>query len=356
MVDFIIVGRGLAATVMAHRLHQDHLSFHLIGPHAETNSSLVAGGIWNPIVFKRLTKSWLANDLVPELNRFYSACEKDLGQTLLCQRSLVKPFVEEQEKVLWTKKAAGELSDFLDPKIYTETSEQFVNCKISNAYGAVKQSGNINMAAFINGSAEFFKSSYHNELFEHALLTIEEDHVSYKGLKAKNILFCEGYLVKNNPYFNWIPLKPAKGEVFIIESNDLKLNNCIFNKNGFLMDLGNKRYKVGATYAWDDLTEEPTEAGASELHNKLKQLISCEYSLIKHEAGIRPSSIDRRPIIGTHPQYKNLFIFNGLGTKGVMLAPYFAKNFVNFYLEKESIHEEVNVKRFYKDYAATQCS
>ena len=122
------------------------------------------------------------------------------------------------------------------------------------------------------------------------------------------------------------------------------------------MDLGNKRYKVGATYAWDDLSEEPTEAGASELHNKLKQLISCDYNLIKHEAGIRPSSIDRRPIIGAHPQHKNLFIFNGLGTKGVMLAPYFAKNFVNFYLEKESIHEEVNVKRFYKDYAATQSS
>ncbi len=84
---------------------------------------------------------------------------------------------------------------------------------------------------------------------------------------------------------------------------------------------------------------------------KLAQLINCNYTILDQQAGVRPSSSDRRPIIGLHPEYNNLFIFNGLGTKGVMLAPYFAKKFVNFYLQKETLPPEVNVGRFYSLYA-----
>jgi glycine/D-amino acid oxidase-like deaminating enzyme len=87
------------------------------------------------------------------------------------------------------------------------------------------------------------------------------------------------------------------------------------------------------------------------LKSKLNSLINCNYNIISHLAGVRPSSIDRRPIIGAHPEYKNLFVFNGLGTKGVMLAPYFSENFVNFYLKNEPLMDDVNVKRFYSNYA-----
>ena len=118
----------------------------------------------------------------------------------------------------------------------------------------------------------------------------------------------------------------------------------------FIFKKNNSEFIVGSTYSWDNLNEKTTETAKTELINKLSQLISCNYQITSQLAGIRPSSSDRRPIIGPHPKFKNLFIFNGLGAKGVMLAPFLANNFVNFYLKKEDLIEDVNVNRFYSTY------
>jgi glycine oxidase len=350
MTDFIVVGRGLAASVIAHALHKKQLTFKIIGlPHL-SRSSLVAAGIWNPIVFKRLTKSWLADQTIPFLNEFYKSCEDLSGEKFITQRNLVKPFAEEQEKQLWQKKAKNELADFLDETIYTNTGTAFNGCLIPRQYGLVKQAGSIDLPVFLKASDAVFKDVLVSEEFNFDALKIEEDKILYKNIASKNIIFCEGHLVKNNPYFNWVPLKPVKGEVLSLQSAELVLNNSVLNKNGFIMDLGKNTYKAGATYEWSDLEETPTVKGLEELELKLKQLISSPYDVLIHEAGIRPSSIDRRPITGPHPNFKNLFIFNGLGTKGVMLAPYFANNFVNFYLQKQALNAETDVKRFYHLY------
>jgi glycine oxidase len=350
MIDFIIVGRGLAANVLMHSFRQQQISFKVVGNDQLSSCSKVAAGIWNPIVFKRLTKSWLAEELVKNLTSFYKTCEASLNTTLITQRPIIKPFTEEQEKQLWKKKSTNDLCDFLDRDIRSDIPDVLNHCNIPNQYGEVKQSGNLNVAEFLKASFLFFKDDFFSETFEYHQLQIQTDKVIYKTLEAKKIIFCEGHLVKHNPFFNWIPLKPAKGEILTIEAPELKLKNLIFNKNGFLMDVEPSVFKLGATYVWDDFTDEPTNKSLMELEQKLKYMIRCDYSILKHEAGVRPSSIDRRPIIGVHPKYNNLFVFNGLGTKGVMLAPYFAKNFVDFYLKKAPIQSDVDVSRFYSLY------
>lgn len=347
MTEFIIVGRGLAATTLMHTFYSHGISFKVVGDATLSSSSRVAAGIWNPIVFKRLTKSWLADDLISYLNHFYGACETRLNKKIITQRPIIKPFTEEQEKTLWKKKAEGELASFLDPQIHGDIAPEMNQCVLANGYAKVKNSGNLNMLDFLDSSADFFKEYLLNEVFDYNQLQILPEKVIYQGMEAKHIIFCEGYLVKDNPFFNWIPLKPAKGEVLTIEAPELQFKNAIFNRNGFLMDLSAGVYKAGATYAWDDLTETPTSDGLAELRSKIGNMIRCGYRVVKHEAGVRPSSSDRRPIIGEHPKHKQLFVFNGLGTKGVMLAPFFAENFVNFYLQKEEIHKDVDVKRFY---------
>src|SRR3954470_11553296 len=115
MIDFIIVGRGLAATTLAHTFYENGLTFKIIGDVNLSLSSKVAAGIWNPVVFKRLTKSWLADELVPELTDFYTYCEKELNASFITRRKIIKPFTEEQEKNLWLKKAKSE-NQFLDPQ------------------------------------------------------------------------------------------------------------------------------------------------------------------------------------------------------------------------------------------------
>jgi glycine oxidase len=350
MTDFLIVGNGLAGNVMAHTLKNNLLSFNMVGNSELSNCSKIAAGIWNPIVFKRMTKSWLADELINFLIPFYTNIQKQLSKKIVTHRPIVKSFFEEQEKQLWLKKSNNELSQFLDTTINSKAPNTFKNCKLTPEFGIIKKAGNIDLEVFITESEKLFNTEFINENFNYSDLKVEDDFVSYKNVNYKHVIFCEGYLVKNNPYFNWIPLNPAKGETLTITSNELEIENAILNKNGFIFNTEQNTFKVGATYQWDDLTQVPTTNGKNELQQKLTQLITCNYHLALHQAGVRPSSIDRRPIIGKHPKYKNLHIFNGLGTKGVMLAPFFANNFVHFYLQKQPQIPEVNVARFYNFY------
>jgi len=350
MQKFLIVGNGLAANVIAHTLKNNNLTFNIIGNSALSNCSKIAAGIWNPVVFMRMTKSWMADELINYLIPFFENIEKKFSKKIITHRPIIKFFFEEQEKTLWLKKAGGELAQYLDKTIYIKLPNDFKNCMRNAEFGIVNKSGNIDVETFILESEKVFQLNFFNETLNYKDLNIENDYISYKNINYKNIIFCEGFLVKDNPYFNWIPLNPAKGETITIKSHELEIGNTILNKNGFIFNITNNTFKVGATYQWNDLNETPTEKAKNELAQKLTNLISSNYQITSHNAGIRPSSVDRRPIIGSHPIYKNLHIFNGLGTKGVMLAPYFANNFVNFYLQKETLNNEVDVKRFYNLY------
>jgi len=348
MLDLIIVGKGLAANTLALRLQEHQLSYFIIGNPSLSNCSRIAAGLWNPIVFKRMTLSWKADELIKELKTFYTSIEKRTGSQFYNERVILKPFFSEEEKAFWIKRSQKDLSQFIDANIYSAQA-QHKDLVIPNSYGVVNDCGNIDMQSFLS-ACEGLHSENSNDTFDHSQLQINNDHVVYKTIKAKSIVFCEGHLVKNNPFFHWIPMNSVKGEVLEIETEGIELNNEILNHNAFIFKLKNNSYKIGATYNWKELNEEPTESGALELKEKLTGLIAAPYTITDHKAGVRPSTIDRRPIIGRHPLHKNLFVFNGLGTKGVMLAPYFSKKFVHFYLNKEALDQEVDLKRFYNKF------
>lgn len=345
--DFIIVGQGLAGSVLAISLLKAGFKVCVIDNAKLSLSSRVAAGIWNPVVFKRLTKSWLADELVPELMDFYTWFEKKTNSIIIQNRHIIKPFTEEQEKNLWLKKAKSE-NEFLDKHTYenlTVTDQQ----KISS-YSKVLRAGNLDVITFLEQSKKYIQSkgSFIEDKFDFNNLTQQDNIINYQSVSSRNIVFCEGHLISQNPFFNWIPMKPAKGEVLTIHCEGLQLEHDILNKGIFIMPLGDHTYKVGATYEWESIDDVPTEKRKLELEQKLAAVIQIPYTVIKHEAGVRPSVIDRRPVIGKHPELNNYFAFNGFGTKAVMLVPYFAKQFVGHIKHSEPIHPEVNTQRFSK--------
>lgn len=348
----MIVGGGLAGMVLAFRLHEEGIPFLLIDNPSLSSSSKVAAGLWNPLVFKRMSKSWLAEELVPELHRFFTACEQKTGVTFLRQRISIKPFTEDQEKVLWKKRVDQDLRYFAETQDYKGIPEGYEACKFTNGYGKIFESGNVYINTFLEAGKTFFKESRVEEDFDYAQLHIREKNIVYKNWEAEILVFCEGHFVKHNPHFSWIPLKPAKGELLHISAPELKFKNGVYNRDGFILDSEQDKFIVGSTYNWSELNDEVSTAGLKELEKKLRQMISCDYKVIRHLAGVRPSSIDRRPIIGAHPKHRNLFVFNGLGAKGVMLAPYFAGKFVHFLKQKQDLPPEVDVARFYNLYVA----
>ncbi|MDI9342022.1 MAG: FAD-binding oxidoreductase [Sediminibacterium sp.] len=350
MTDVLIVGNGLAANVLAFQLYLHHVSFKIIGNSSLSNCSRIAGGVWNPMVFKRMTTSWMADLLIPELTAFYRSAETATKQHFLTERRMLRSFQEDQEKNLWLKKAETDAALFLDKTIYSEAGQRFSNFNLSGSYSFVNHCGTLDTKAFIDAINSLFKSDLTEENFDYTVLETDAEHVRYKQFTARDIVFCEGHLVKHNPFFNWIPLVPAQGEVFTFKTNALLLDNTIFNRNGFIFKTAAETYRCGATYNWSHLNDEITEGGEKALWDKLRSMLTITPEITEHATGVRPSSKDRRPIIGPHPVQKRVHIFNGLGSKGVMLAPYFSKNFVHFLLNKTTVHADVSVERFYNLY------
>ena len=90
----------------------------------------------------------------------------------------------------------------------------------------------------------------------------------------------------------------------------------------------------------------PTEEGKQELIDRIKEILNCDFEIVEHFAGVRPTVRDRRPLLGVHPKEPNLFILNGLGTRGVMLAPTLAKDLYDFIENGKPLEKAIDIKRY----------
>lgn len=180
----------------------------------------------------------------------------------------------------------------------------------------------------------------------HDEIVFNNNEVSVSEIKAKHLIFCEGWLIKNNPFFKEVKMVPAKGEILTIKATGLP-ENMILHKGCFLLPKGNDTFVAGSTFEWNELNEISTEKAKNDLAGKLKDLLKIPFEIIDQKAGVRPAVKDRKPVIGTHPQFKNISVFNGLGTKGVILAPFFSRQLALHLSEGKPIENEVDIKRFY---------
>jgi glycine/D-amino acid oxidase-like deaminating enzyme len=150
---------------------------------------------------------------------------------------------------------------------------------------------------------------------------------------------------RKNPFFNKLPLEGTKGELLLIHAPELK-SEVILKSSVFVIPIGSDKYLVGSTYAWKDYSNTPTESARTSLINKLQKLLNCSFEILQQRAGIRPTVIDRRPLVGQHRVHKNLYILNGLGSRGVLVAPTVAKNLIDFIEKGLALPKDIDINRF----------
>lgn len=339
----LVVGCGVAGICLTHELLETGCDVKLID-NGKNASSVVAAGIINPLVFRRMTLSWRVSELIPFAREKYRAIEQLTKTSFFHPLVIRRLFASQQELEFWKEKQAlPEFSNYMES--LTEEDLDFPLEQNTYGTGRVKQASYIDTDAFIRANRTYFLSAgiLSEENFTHNELNPES--ALYKGTHYDYILFAEGKDAKSNPLFEYLPLQQTKGELLTIRSESMYAAESL-NRKCFLLPLGNQQFKVGSTYAWDTDDTIPTEEGKQAIMENLKSVSNEPYQIIEHRAGVRPTVPDRRPLLGKHPKYPRMVIANGLGTKGYMLAPLIMHELVNHLLKGTEIHTESHINRF----------
>jgi len=347
-VDFIIVGQGLAGTLLAGELIRRNKTLMVFDDPNQSSASEVAAGIINPVIFRRMTKSWLVDDAFPLMESTLKYFERLLQVQLYFPAKMLK-LLSEDDCDFWREKVfANRLEDYLN----AEPILDFRNKRISEtfSFGCVNKSGRLDIQKLILHFSKYLNSchSIRKERFDFRNLSFQPNCVNYGQYVAEKIIFCEGPSTSENPMFEKLKFKHSKGELLELKIPDMNLKE-ILNGEVFVMPVADDWYKIGATYSWDELNHEITDLAREELLDKLKRIVSTNPTELIQKAGIRPTMHDRKPVIGLMPEKPEIGIFNGLGSKGVLLGPYFACQFADYLTGKSThIHPDADIGRYFK--------
>jgi hypothetical protein len=340
-IDYIIVGDGFAAVFFAHQLIQNHKSFKLFSDGAK-NASQISAGIVNPVVLKKFTAFWKAEEQISFLKKTLNEMESYLGKNFLINEPTRRIFHDEKEKELWLKKSKNDdLRNFLDPHF-----EKIEGVKNPFQTGKVNFSARLDVENFFAEMLKFLDTHHFlvKEKFDYSDLNSENN--TFRNLKFKNIVFCEGMNVKNNPFFSEMPVSPNKGHHLKVKLSEKLSGNETLKKKHFLLPLDENFYYYGGTYDNEKSTEEIDESSKLQLINGLSEMYEKKFEIEEVNYGFRPTVKDRRPILGSHSKYKNFYIFNGLGSRGILNGCYFAKELFEHIENGTPLHPEVDWQRF----------
>ncbi|UZR93917.1 NAD(P)/FAD-dependent oxidoreductase [Chondrinema litorale] len=349
-IDYLIVGQGIAGTILSYNLLKAGKTVRVIENDKRKSSSRVAAGIFNPITGRKMVKSWYADTLFPALQEFYPEFEAYTGENFFHQMDMFIPFDSQEKQNTWMANSAeDEYATYI-----RGFSKTLYKNELHADFGGmiIKGSGYVDIPLMLDSYRKKIANLgfYINDEFNYDDLKLIEDGVEWKGIEAEKIFFCDGVgSASGNPFFNWLAFRPVKGELLKVKFEKNIFEHAI-NRGCWILPQPDGTSKVGATYNNRELDYEVTEDARNMLLDKMEQLTHLPYQVVGQLTGIRPATYDRRPFVGLHPVYEQLGVFNGLGAKGISLAPYFAKHFTEVLLSGFPLMGLVDISRVIRKY------
>ncbi|OON66794.1 NAD(P)/FAD-dependent oxidoreductase [Hymenobacter sp. CRA2] len=351
--DYLIVGHGLAGATLAWELRRRGRSVLVLDAYQPDSATRVAAGLINPVAGKRFALAWRIDELLPAARTFYRALEAEFGQLLFFEKPILKLFssVREQNDIL-ARSAGNPWGDYVADPVRPLPEVPGVQQPFGGL--ELRRGGWVDTTAVLENLTQAGRENgwLRAETFVPEQLVADATGVSYgPGLRVGRVVFCEGAAVTRNPWFNWLPVTPNQGEVLDVEAPALP-TNYVLNRGAYVVPLGDGRVRVGATYRWPPFATEPTADARQELTQRLRELTTVPFQVTGQRVGVRPAVRDRKPLLGTHPAHPALAVFNGLGSKGVLLAPRLAQVLADALETGAEVWPEVNIIRYQALYMA----
>jgi len=348
-VSAIIVGFGLSGLSIAEQFRSNNLPFVIVDSPVK-GASQCAAGVYNPTILKRYTMSWEGPALLKKALPFYKKLESELGTQVLHPLPIARIFSSVAEQNQWMEASdKNQFQSYLTPEIKTVDSNG-INSPFG--FGEVKGVGRLDIPKLLSHYINTLLSplEYRQEEFEYAQLENRTNGIYYKGIEASHIIFCEGARMLHNPFFDKLPLKGSHGDMFKIKASGIDRKR-IWKSRLFLVPQEQDCFWVGASFNNHFKEPIPTPKGKEWLESHLEKLIKVPYTLLEHQGQVRPTVVDRRPLMGTHPHYQHMHILNGMGSRGVITAPQMGAYLFDHIFKKTPLPENISITRF----AANKC-
>lgn len=340
-VDFLIAGQGIAGTVFSFTALKAGYSVHVVDTPLPGMASRVAGGLINPITGRFMKKTWMADTLLPLLQQVYREMDALLGIHSFHEMPILRLMENVAESKIWEeKRQLPDYRPYMGPFI-TQYDEYI---RPHAAAAMIEQGAWLDTSLLLTHWRRYLQNL--KALSEAKLEPQEVNQHRWRNIGFKHLVYCEGWWSNANPFFPALPLSAAKGEVMVVEIPAARWN-FVINKNMLIIPLGNGFFKVGATV---EHTADPAllDASLQQLERKLQSVVNAPYKICSRHAGIRPTVKDRRPLLGCSSVQSNVWLLNGLGTKGVSLAPFMARHLLDHIIGGSPLMPAVDWRRFRK--------
>ncbi|MGJ8677793.1 MAG: FAD-dependent oxidoreductase [Akkermansiaceae bacterium] len=345
-VDFLIVGQGLAGSTLAYELLKRGKEIMVLDRGDRGSSSRVAAGLITPLTGKGMNPAWRQNEYLPKAAEHYREIEGLSGKDFYHSHDTVRLFRSEKEKLKWLSKDA-------EHEIWAQYSDED-DFGIGHGSLIMPQGAWLNTPVYLKSVKEilqqndaFRDADFHEDQVEH-----REDGILWEDVYAAKIIICLGAYglgesLENNNRHTWfadVPHRSAKGEILSLKVKGLNQDKR-YHAAGWMAPRGNDIWRAGASYDWNNLNSEPTSEGRQKVMDQLKKWLpnDLQIEVTAHEAGVRPIIRNSRPVVLIHPTMRNVSCFNGLGSKGVLMAPAVARSFASYLCGEAELDKELIV-------------
>ena len=343
-VDYIIVGQGICGTFLSNCLLNTGNSVLVIDSYNPYSASFTASGVINPVTGRRIVRTWMIEDLLPNAINAYKALEQQLQHAIISQCNVLDFHPTPQMQDAFLKRMQNEI-DYL--KIPENTNDWQHYFRYNYGVGEIQPCLLIDLHTLL---INYRKSLLHqnallDEVFDWNQCVVSPEQVEYKNIKAKKIICCEGVAGLQNPYFNRLPYATNKGEALIVSVPGLPRQH-IYKQGISIVPWKEDLFWIGSTYEWNYTNLAPNESFRKKTEEQLRYWLKIPFTIIDHVVAERPANIERRPFVGFHPVHTSVGVLNGMGTKGCSLAPYFAQQLAQHLTQELPILPEADIKRF----------
>lgn len=344
-VDYIIIGQGICGTFLSYYLQKEGKSVLVIDEPQPFSSTKVASGVINPVTGRRVVTTWMIETLLPFAWEAYTDIGNELSATIIEHKSTISFAPTFQMKETYEKRMS-EAGSYINGISDNDRFKAYFNY-IFGCY-SIDPTYLINLHPLLKGWRKKLadNGSLIEESFGIAVLGVHEDYVTYKNITAQKIIFCNGISTFEYKYWENLPYVYNKGQALIADIPGLPSNNIYKYGALAVVPWYDGLWWVGSSYENEFETTDPTPVFREGMTKELNTVLNMPFTVIDHVASLRPATLERRPFVGLHPQYKSIGIFNGMGTKGCSLAPYFAKQFAGHLVNDQPIDALADIKRF----------